>query len=211
MTDSALAGAIRAGKRDGPLIVAELVGIVPTMDKAATMDDRQLEALYLRHGHGLFRYVLSRTFGDQHLAEDIVQETLLRAWRNPELLADGAGHCRAWLTTVARNLVIDRLRWRGRRPPETGDDALPQLATPSCEMDRVVVLLTVRDAIARLTPARREILIEMYFRERSLTEVAESLGIPLGTVKSRAHYALRALRLELAEQQPVAASEHRAA
>jgi RNA polymerase sigma-70 factor, ECF subfamily len=157
----------------------------------ATLGSHQLEAMYLRYGPGLRRYVLGLTFGDRHLAEDIVQETFLRAWRTPELVDDS---CRGWLTTVARNLLIDRLRRRDRRPREAGEDALPLIADPICEMDRVVTSLTVRRAIAQLPPLQRNVLIELYFRQRSLGEVAERFGIPVGTVKSRLHYALSALR-----------------
>jgi len=170
-----------------------LAGSGPT-----TIHERDMEAICRRHGHALHRYVLSLTFGDQHLAEDIVQETFLRAWRSPELVTDGQESCRGWLTTVARNLVIDRLRKRGRRPQEAGDEALPHVVEPTCGIDRALVSITLREAMAKLTPARRQILVEMYYRERSLNEVAKTLGIPVGTVKSRAHYALRALRNELA-------------
>lgn len=180
-------------------------------DQPAVMDDAQMEALYARYGQTLHRYLLTLTFGDQHLAEDIVQETLLRAWRTPELVNDRSYSARAWLTTVARNIVIDRLRRNGRRPQESGAEALPQIAEPTCEIERVVTSLTVRDAMAKLTPARREILVEVYFRQRSLNEVSESLGIPVGTVKSRAHYALRALRVELEGSTAAATVERKAA
>jgi RNA polymerase sigma-70 factor (ECF subfamily) len=164
-----------------------------------TLDERKTEALYLRHRPSVFRFVRNLTFGDEHLAEDITQETFLRAWRTPALVVDGPDGCHNWLTTVARNLVIDRLRRRRARPPETGDEHLPYVASPSSDIDRVVTSLTVRDALAKLNPARRAILIEIYFRGRSLAEVADALGIPVGTAKSRVHYALQALRQVLEE------------
>ncbi len=170
-----------------------------------------MERLYSRYGRTLHRYLLTLTFGDQHLAEDLLQEVLLRAWRTPELVNDRSDSARAWLTTVARNIVIDRLRRNGRRPQEASGDVLPQIAEPTCEIERVVTSLTVRDAMAKLTPTRREILIEMYFRQRSVNEVSESLGIPVGTVKSRAYYALRALRVELAGGSAAATVEQMAA
>jgi RNA polymerase sigma-70 factor (ECF subfamily) len=157
----------------------------------------EFEDLYRRHGRALFRYALARTFGDTHLAEDIVQETFLRAWRTPGVVGARTESCRAWLVTVARNLVIDRLRNRDRRPRETGDGVLPQIPVQQCETDRVVMSLALRQAMASLTPRRREILIEVYLQDRSLKQVSEALGVPIGTVKSRAHAALRALRGEL--------------
>lgn len=180
-------------------------------DAPATLGDEEIEALYLRHRQSLFRYVIGMTFGDRHLAEDIVQETFLRAWRTPELATDPGSSCRGWLTTVARNVVIDRLRRRDRRPPEVGGEVLPLIPDPTCEMDRVVTSLTVRRALARLAPVQRHILIELYFRQRSVSEVADRLGVPTGTVKSRAHYAVRALRQLLEEQTPAVADERRAA
>jgi RNA polymerase sigma-70 factor (ECF subfamily) len=186
--------------------------VQPTAAEQPTvMDDAQLEALYTQYGPSLRRYLISLTFGDQHLAEDILQETLLRAWRTPALVNDRSDSARAWLTTVARNIVIDRLRRRGRRPQESGADALPQIAEPTCEIDRVLTSLTVRDALAKLTPTRRHILVEMYFNQRSLNEVSQSLGIPVGTVKSRAHYALRALRAHLDDTTPTTTLERKAA
>jgi RNA polymerase sigma-70 factor (ECF subfamily) len=178
--------------------------LVRTGSDATTLDEQQIERLYRRHGHAIFRYLLSLTFGDKHLAEDILQETFLRAWRTPDLVGDRSETCRNWLVTVARNLVIDRLRHRRRRPAETGGAALPQVAAPHCDMERVVTSMTVQNALAKLTPARREILVHLYLHERSLNEIAETLGIPVGTVKSRAHYALRALRDHLDDaRQPV--------
>jgi RNA polymerase sigma-70 factor (ECF subfamily) len=182
-------------------------GTRPESTRPETLDERKTEVLYQRHRPSVLRFVRTLTLGDEHLAEDIIQETFLRAWRTPDLIVDGPDGCHNWLTKVARNLVIDRLRWRGCRPPETGDQQLPMVAAPGSEMDRVDTSLTVRDALARLTPDRRAILVEVYLRGRSVTEVAESLGIPLGTAKSRIHYALRALRQVLEE--PAGAVEQR--
>jgi RNA polymerase sigma-70 factor (ECF subfamily) len=173
-----------------------------------TLDERKTEVLYQRHRPSVFRFVRTLTLGDEHLAEDITQETFLRAWRTPDLVVDGPDGCHNWLTTVARNIVIDRLRRRRARPPETGDEHLPYVAAPSCDIDRMVTSLTLRDALAKLSPARRQVLIDVYFRGRSLAEVADEQGIPVGTAKSRIHYALRALRAVLEEpaaDQPCAA------
>jgi RNA polymerase sigma-70 factor, ECF subfamily len=172
--------------------------------EAANLDEQKLEDMYAAHADAVFRYILGRTFGDVHLAEDLLQETFLRAWRTPELRSGAPETCHAWLVTVARNLVIDRLRRRGRRLEETGADELPQLASSRCDIDRVVTMLTLQKAMAKLTPRRREVLVRTYFQERSLTEVAAALDIPVGTVKSRLYEALRALRIELAE--PIAVS-----
>jgi RNA polymerase sigma-70 factor (ECF subfamily) len=164
-----------------------------------TLDERKTEVLYHRHRPAVFRFVRTLTLGDEYLAEDITQETFLRAWRTPDLVVDGPDGCHNWLITVARNLVVDRLRRRRCRPPETGDEHLPMIAAPVSDIDQVVTSLTVHDALATLSAAPREILIEVYLRGRSLTEVAQALRIPIGTAKSRIHCALRALRRVLEE------------
>jgi RNA polymerase sigma-70 factor, ECF subfamily len=169
----------------------------------ATAEDRHLEEFCRRHEGALHRYVRALTYGDGHLAEDIVQETFIRAWRQPQVVADGRGAGHAWLHTVARNIVIDQFRSRGCRPQETADTVLPSVPDPVCHIDRLVSSLALREALTRLTARQREILVELYYRDRGPQEVAAALGIPVGTVKSRAHYALRALRAELTGSRPV--------
>jgi len=166
----------------------------------ATAEDRHLEEFCRRHGSALHRYVRGLTYGDGYLTEDVVQETFIRAWRQPEVVADGRGSGHAWLCTVARNIVIDRVRARGCRPRETGDAVLPPMPDPVCPIDRLVTSLTLREALTRLSARQREILVELYYRDRSPQEIAAALGIPVGTVKSRVYYALRALQVVLAER-----------
>lgn len=155
-----------------------------------------MRALYAEHAGPLFGYALRLT-GDRQRAEDIVQETLLRAWRHPEAL-DGAP-VRPWLFTVARNLVVDAARARKARPPEVGDAALQAVAA-SDEIDRALQSWAVADAIGTLSLDHRAVLVETYFRGHTVAEAARRLGIPEGTVKSRTYYALRALRLALEER-----------
>lgn len=100
--------------------------------------------------------------------------------------------------TVARNLVVDRVRHRNRRPLEVGDAALPHVPAARCEISRVVDSITPAGAMAKLTPNRREVVVHMHLHGRSPDEVSAALGIPVGTVKSRVHSALRALRAHLA-------------
>ncbi len=163
----------------------------------ATSTADVLVALHAEHGRGLWGYVLRLTGGDRARAEDVVQETLIRAWRHPEVLTRPPGAVRSWLFTVARRLVIDQ--WRAGReistdePPETG-------AGPDTWTDEVLDGWIVADALARLTPEHRQVVVLCYFRGLSVAEAARILGIPDGTVKSRTHYALRALRLALEEK-----------
>jgi len=158
--------------------------------------------MYGEHGGPLLGYVLRLTNGDRQLAEDIVQETLLRAWRHPEALTGRP--VRPWLFTVARNLVVDAHRAKSSRggshvPLDDGDDFA---AAPSRvdDIDRALESWTVAEALADLSPQHRAVIVETYYRGHSVAETAGVLGIPPGTVKSRTYYALRALKLALEER-----------
>lgn len=164
-----------------------------------TDDDAELlRAMHTEHGEALYAHALRLVGGDRQRAEDLVQETLLRAWRHPEALDPERGSVRAWLFTTARHLAIDAWRRRSARVSEVVTDALPEPATDD-ETDRAVEAWTVAEALARLSPSHREVLIECFYRGRSVAEAASRLGVPAGTVKSRTHYALRSLRLALEE------------
>jgi RNA polymerase sigma-70 factor (ECF subfamily) len=160
-------------------------------------DEDLVRALYAEHAAPLLRYALRMTDGDRQRAEDIVQETLLRAWLHPEAIADRPA--RPWLFAVARNLAVDAHRARKARPHEVGESALTLIPVPD-EADRVLESWAVADALAALRPDHRRVLLETYYRGRSVAEAAVVLGIPAGTVKSRAFYALRALKLALEER-----------
>ena len=156
-----------------------------------------MQQLHDDHGAALWRFCRRLVPTDRGLAEDVVQETLLRAWRDRTILESPSPAVRAWLFTVARNIVIDQ--WRSRRVhPET------PLAEPPDEgvddgSDQLLLSWVVAEALTRLSPEHRAVLLECYYRGRSVAEAARRLGVPEGTVKSRTHYALRALRLALEE------------
>jgi RNA polymerase sigma-70 factor (ECF subfamily) len=156
-----------------------------------------MQALHDEHGAALWRYCLRLTHGDRAHAEDIVQETLLRAWRNPRVLDQSQGSARGWLFTVARHLVIDE--WRSGRSRVELPAAEPPEVPEGDHTDQLLQSWLVADALAQLTPEHRAVLLECYYRGRSVAEAARILEVPEGTVKSRTHYALRALRLALQE------------
>ncbi|GLY04636.1 MULTISPECIES: sigma-70 family RNA polymerase sigma factor [Actinoplanes] len=172
-----------------------------TPPKEASHEDTLVKLLYEEHAGPLLMFVLRLTGGDRQRAEDIVQETLLRAWRNAHRLgAQGQQSLRPWLVTVARRIAIDEHRSANARPAETYDRELESFPTTSDETDKVLQSMTVSDALRQLSHSHREILIETYFRGRTVPEAAEALNLPLGTAKSRVYYALRALRTALQQR-----------
>ncbi|MFF1351650.1 sigma-70 family RNA polymerase sigma factor [Streptomyces sp. NPDC058322] len=171
----------------------------PSSSPSAVPDEELMRALYREHAGPLFAYVLRLVAGDRQRAEDVVQETLIRAWKNAGRLGGATGSVRPWLVTVARRIVIDGHRSRQARPPEV--DPSPLEAVPAeDEMEKALWLMTLSEALDDLTTAHREALVETYFKGRTVSEAAEVLGIPSGTVRSRVFYALRSMKLALEER-----------
>jgi RNA polymerase sigma-70 factor (ECF subfamily) len=187
----------RKGSRRVPIDVAGQEGAGPRQQRGPASDEELVRALYAEHAGPLLRYALHLMSGDRQRAEDIVQETLLRAWQHPEAIADRPA--RPWLFAVARNLAVDSFRARKARPHEVGEGALELLSVPD-EAERALESWAVADAIRSLRAEHRGVLLETYYHGRSVAEAAAVLGIPAGTVKSRTFYALRALKLALEER-----------
>ena len=158
-----------------------------------------MEQLHAEHAGALWGYCVRLTGNDRGRAEDVAQETLLRAFRHYSVLDESRGSVRAWLFTVARNIVIDEWRSnRGHRELAVAD--VPEAPDPSSDStDQLLLSWMVAEALTSLSPEHRGVLLECYYRGASVAEAARRLGIPEGTVKSRTHYALRALRLALDE------------
>ncbi len=165
----------------------------------AQADEAALRALYDAHAGALLGYAMRLTSGDRGRAEDIVQDTLVRAWRNPEAIDERRGPLRPWLFTVAHRIAIDIYRARLARPIEVGDAALAAISAAD-DIDSSLDRLLIADAMSSLSLEHRAVIVETYYRGRSVSEAASVLGVPPGTVKSRSYYALRALKLALAER-----------
>ena len=160
-------------------------------------DAERLAELYDAHAAPIWRYVVHLT-GDRAGADDIVQETLLRAWRTPRILAQEPASTRSWMFTVARHLVIDEAR-SARRRREVGVAEVPERAATDAT-DALFEAILVEEALAALSADHRAVVVRAYYRGLSVAEMAAELEIPEGTVKSRLHYGLRALRLALQER-----------
>lgn len=182
-----------------PVDVVRSAGMPRLVRRPAVDDDQLMAALYREYHAGLHSFVLRLAGGDRAYAEDVVQETMVRAWRNAARLDLTGPSLMPWLATVARRIVIDDQRRRQARPPEGGDGPLENLPVPD-HTEHLLRSVVVADALNELSPAHREVLTETILRDRTVNQAAEVLGIPLGTVKSRVYYALRALRVVLEER-----------
>jgi RNA polymerase sigma-70 factor, ECF subfamily len=175
-------------------------GLVPSLRPVTDTDDElAIAELYREYHRPLLSLVSRQTGGDRQWAEDVVQETMIRAWRSLDQLDPDAGSLLPWLATVARRIVIDDRRRKGARPPEAGEGGLETLQSAD-GMEELLRTVVVTEALKALSPAHREVLNETILRDRTVNEAAEVLGVPVGTVKSRVYYAIRALRVVLEEK-----------
>ncbi|WP_345149398.1 sigma-70 family RNA polymerase sigma factor [Arthrobacter ginkgonis] len=151
-----------------------------------------VERIYREHGDALRRFVLRSAPDDPSCAEDIVQETVLRVWRAAPRIT---GSLRGYLYRTARNVMVDAYRRSAVRPPlaptDGEADLLPDAADP---IEELLGRLLMEEALLRLSAEHREVVVALHYRRETLAEAAERLRIPVGTVKSRAHYALLTLR-----------------
>lgn len=171
---------------------------VPVPGADTLRDDAFSRTLYERHGTVLLSFVLQLCNGDRYRAEDVVQETVVRAWQHRQVLDPTTDRVRTWLFTVAHRLVIDQHRARQARPKEVPDEPdEPAVPDPA---DRVVTLRAVLEAMTELTEQQREILIYTHYLGYSVEQTASVFSLAPGTVKSRVHYAMRALRASLRAQ-----------
>ncbi len=159
-----------------------------------------MQQLHDEHAGALWGYCLRLTGHDRAHAEDLLQETLLRAWRSSRLLDESRGSVRSWLFTVARNLAIDEWRTKRTRTEVSVAEAPEPVAVDTRDhTDQLLLSWVVADALSRLSEDHRAVLLCCYYRGMSVADAARKLDVPEGTVKSRTHYALRALRLALEE------------
>jgi len=206
-----------SGRSDEELVAALVDG-----------DEGALGELYDRHADSLFRAALLR-LGDRGLAEEVVQDTYLALWNRAELFDRGQGSVIGWLSTIARNRAIDRLRSLARRPApvtlsgltpagvddgaaDEARDALVAASTPVAgvtpapdperEVDLAELRAEVEQALAGIPEQERQVLTLAYFYELSQSEIAARLSWPLGTVKTRTRRALARLRDSLGGSRP---------
>jgi RNA polymerase sigma-70 factor (ECF subfamily) len=156
-----------------------------------------IEDLHAGYAGPLFVFALRR-LGDPRSAEEVVQDTLLRAWRHASRFDPERGSLSSWLFTIARNVTTDRLRRQGARPetPAIVEDVELSVA----DIDRAIEAWQLAEALHALSPEHREAILTVHYLGFTVHEAADRLDLPEGTVKSRVFYGLKALRLHLEEQ-----------
>src|SRR5262245_3577362 len=155
----------------------------------ADRDQRAMQTLYTRHSVKIFRFI-SRIVNNPSLAEDLVSEVFLDVWRNADSFK-ARSQVTTWLLAIARNKAYSALRRRSDE--QIDDEALAAVEDPMEDqetlMDREDRNAIVQKCLAQLSPAHREVLDLVYYHEKSIDEIAEIVGIPASTVKTRAFYA----------------------
>ncbi len=151
--------------------------------RVARRDANAFEALYHRFARPVFGLALRR-LGDRMRAEDAVQETFAAVWRSARTYKPDRGAGAPWLYAVARNAIVDRSRSRSEPPGEVPDIASTELG-PDERAEASYVSWRVHRALESLSPNERDVIELAYYGGLSQSEVADFLGIPLGTVKTR--------------------------
>jgi RNA polymerase sigma-70 factor, ECF subfamily len=160
------------GPTDGDLI-----------SRVARRDANAFELLYHRYARPVFGLALRR-LGDRMRAEDAVQETFAAVWRSARTYRPERGAGAPWLYTVARNAIVDRSRSRHEPPAEVPETAAAEPG-PAERAEASYIAWRVHRALEELAPNERDVIELAYYGELSQSEIADFLGIPLGTVKTR--------------------------
>lgn len=169
--------------------------------QAAGGDPAALETLYDRYSRVIFSFAL-RIVGDPQIAEEILQEVFFRAWQQGNSFQSNRGSLVTWLLSITHNLSIDEIRKRNRRP-QRADSAEPELllagvSDESVNVEDEVWLGSLRqsilEALGQLPDAQRQPIEMAYFQGLTQREIAETLGEPLGTIKTRMRLGMLKLR-----------------
>ncbi|MBF6332888.1 sigma-70 family RNA polymerase sigma factor [Nocardia transvalensis] len=177
---------------------ASRASVPPCSPRCARLCTEAGLAAVLATDQGLLHWRAVHRLGDAGLAEHAVQETLLRAWRACATYDPGKGSVRTWLLSIERNVLTDISRMRAVRPAETSWDEAEEWADlrwPRPDFTEALAdAMLVADLLAGLPDPQRDAVIQVILHDRAYQDVAADLGVPVGTVKTRVHYALRSLR-----------------
>lgn len=192
-------------RSDAPLVELDDAEL---MRRAAGGESPAIEVLYDRYNRIVFSFAL-RIVGDRQGAEELLQEVFFRVWRQADAYSDRRGSFVTWLLSITHNMAIDEVRRRRRRPQRADQEDpiefLSTMADRGRSVEQDVLLNTLRDqvneAMNDLPDAQRDALELAYFRGLTQREIAEELGEPLGTIKTRMRLGLRKLRANLEQQE----------
>jgi RNA polymerase sigma-70 factor (ECF subfamily) len=176
------------------------------MKRRVSPDEELMTVLCTEHYRLLLSFI-SCYVQDRHKARDLVQETLLRAWKHIDHLDAEPGRSRSYLLTIARNVVTDAWRAEQRRPYLVADKAAVAALPLPDVVDQLVKGWLVAEALERLSPDHQAVVRARYYEDQSIADAARKLSVPEGTVKSRSYYAVRALRAAF-EEMGVPDDEH---
>lgn len=154
---------------------------------------------YAAHGSELFAFAVNG-LRDRSEAEDCVQEVFIRAWRSREQYSGDRGSVRTWLFAITRNLIIDALRARARRPIPTDSEKIEAVSEPVTEGLPLVDRLTVLEALAGLSFEHRQVIAAVQLDGVGYRELSEQTGVPVATLRTRMYYGLRSLRAALGDR-----------
>lgn len=184
--------ALNAAGQQG-ILAARATSDEMLLEKIATGDRTAMHTLYARHNVRVYRFVL-RMLRDTAATEDLVSQVFLDVWRSASQF-EGRSQVSTWLLSIARFKALTALRQR--KHEDIDQDDVMQIAdhadTPEASLDRSRTSAILRACVARLSPAHREIVSLVYYHEKSVEEVAQLIGIPAATVKTRMFYARKQL------------------
>jgi RNA polymerase sigma-70 factor (ECF subfamily) len=169
------------------------------IESVAAGDKRALEQLFTRHSTRMYRFVL-RITSNAPLSEDIVSEVFLEVWRRPGRF-QARSQVSTWLFAIARNKALQALRSRRHKPIEEDGaaDAVDSASDPEAMLHEKSRSMVLNRCLSLLSPIQREIVDLVYYHEKSVAEVAQIVGIPAGTVKTRMFRARNRIAELLAE------------
>jgi RNA polymerase sigma-70 factor (ECF subfamily) len=162
--------------------------------------ERRMEQLHADHSAELMRFLLGFSRGDHQAAEDMLQETMLRTWSHIRSVPPETANARRWMYKVARHITIDAARGRRVRPVEVSLVASGRTSVTEDHADGTLAARAIVDAFGGLRTEQQVVLTELHFQGRSVADIAQRLGVPKGTVKSRAHYGMNSIRAALLPQ-----------
>jgi len=166
------------------------------LDLIGSGSEAAFSLLFDRYADRLYRYSLLR-LRDPGLAEDAVQETLLAVWQGAAARYSGKSRTSTWLFGICHNKTLELGRTRSRTPADIPPSELELVGGKAHDQAHLAEVLSVRAALAQLSPEQRDVVVLAFYLEQTYAEIAEILDIPEGTVKSRMYHARRNLARHL--------------